>query len=265
MTQLQWTKTNGHPGCSHTTKSYCFKICIQHRRIWGLIYHGQIIALLNIFHTNFVGGIGQLDIFMFMFHFQAFHWRVFLWESGFSIKFSSTGIVMKTVVANIWEASSLIATLLSHFWHLTQISPLAHFISFLLLARHLMKNFLQLKKRQFDRCYDLHLLVGLIWSRLASKWHFTTCISYLDLVYKCRAEEWGYTRWGGFYRTQVSLGSDLWVRLSFTHWLSYLCADLTDVTLADEDTNSILTDNANRAIQGNVAMQVAPSGGQICN
>ena len=34
------------------------------------------------------------------------------------------------------------------------------------------------------------------------------------------------------------------------------CWDLTDVTLADEDTNSILTDNANRAIQGNEAMQV---------
>ena len=32
--------------------------------------------------------------------------------------------------------------------------------------------------------------------------------------------------------------------------------NLTDVTLADEDTNSILTDNANRAIQGNVAIQV---------
>ena len=29
-----------------------------------------------------------------------------------------------------------------------------------------------------------------------------------------------------------------------------------DVTLADQDTNSILTDNANRAIEGNVAMQV---------
>ena len=57
------------------------------------------------------------------------------------------------------------------------------------------------------------------------------------------------------------------------------CVDLTDVTLADEDTNSILTDNVNRAIQGNVAtnvngdiwwpnmqlMQVAPSGGQLCN
>ena len=28
------------------------------------------------------------------------------------------------------------------------------------------------------------------------------------------------------------------------------------MTLADEDTNSILTDNANRAIQGNVAMHV---------
>ena len=34
------------------------------------------------------------------------------------------------------------------------------------------------------------------------------------------------------------------------------CADLTEVTLADEDSNSILTDNANWAIQGNVAMQV---------
>ena len=44
-----------------------------------------------------------------------------------------------------------------------------------------------------------------------------------------------------------------------------LVADLTDVTLADEDTNSILTDNANRAIQSNVAMQVALSGGQNCN
>ena len=33
-------------------------------------------------------------------------------------------------------------------------------------------------------------------------------------------------------------------------------ADLTDVTLADEDTNSILTDNAKREIQGNEAMQV---------
>ena len=40
-------------------------------------------------------------------------------------------------------------------------------------------------------------------------------------------------------------------------------ADLTDVTLADEDTNSILADNDNRAIQGNVAMQVAPPGDQI--
>ena len=31
---------------------------------------------------------------------------------------------------------------------------------------------------------------------------------------------------------------------------------LTDVTLADEDTNSILTDIVNGAIQGNVAIQV---------
>ena len=41
--------------------------------------------------------------------------------------------------------------------------------------------------------------------------------------------------------------------------------NLTDVTLADEDTGSILTDNTNRAIQGNVAMQVSQPGGQVCN
>ena len=36
--------------------------------------------------------------------------------------------------------------------------------------------------------------------------------------------------------------SDLWVLVSLTETP---CADLTDVTLADEDTNSKLTDNAN--------------------
>jgi len=35
------------------------------------------------------------------------------------------------------------------------------------------------------------------------------------------------------------------------------------VTLADKDTNSILTDNTNRAIQGNVAMQVTKPGGKF--
>ena len=53
------------------------------------------------------------------------------------------------------------------------------------------------------------------------------------------------------YQTQVYLGSDPW---SESLKLQHLCADLTDVTLTDEDTNPILTDNANRAIQGNVAM-----------
>ena len=41
-----------------------------------------------------------------------------------------------------------------------------------------------------------------------------------------------------------------------------LFADLTDVTLADEDSNLIPTDDVNRAIPGNVAMQVAPSDDQ---
>ena len=39
----------------------------------------------------------------------------------------------------------------------------------------------------------------------------------------------------------------------------------TDVTLADEDTKSILADNVNRAFQGNVAMQVTQPGSQLCN
>ena len=39
-------------------------------------------------------------------------------------------------------------------------------------------------------------------------------------------------------------------------------ADLTDVTLADEDSNSIPTDDVDRAILGNVTMQVALPGGQ---
>ena len=39
-------------------------------------------------------------------------------------------------------------------------------------------------------------------------------------------------------------------------------ADLTVVTLADEESYSIPTNNVNRAFLGNVAMQVAPPGGQ---
>ena len=69
-----------------------------------------------------------------------------------------------------------------------------------------------------------------------------------------------------FYRTQVSLGSDLWILMSLPHSLTTrLFADLTDVTLADEDSKSIPTDDVNKAILGNVAIQVAPSGGQQWN
>ena len=49
-----------------------------------------------------------------------------------------------------------------------------------------------------------------------------------------------------FYRTRVKMGPDLWVHLSVSEGR---CVDLTDVTLADEDTNSKLTDNANGAMK----------------
>ena len=50
---------------------------------------------------------------------------------------------------------------------------------------------------------------------------------------------------------------------SLTDKLTRPFADLTDVILADEDTNSILADNDNKTIPGNVAMQVAPPDDQI--
>ena len=37
------------------------------------------------------------------------------------------------------------------------------------------------------------------------------------------------------------------------------------MTLADEDTNPILTDGANRTFQSNVAMQVTKPGGRLWN
>jgi len=42
-------------------------------------------------------------------------------------------------------------------------------------------------------------------------------------------------------------------------------ADLTDVTLVDEDINSIPTNNTNRTIQDNVAMPVTNPGDQFEN
>ena len=72
--------------------------------------------------------------------------------------------------------------------------------------------------------------------------------SFVDILIGPR-----YT-WGPICGSQVSLTESL-----------YLCLYLTDVTLADEDTNTILIDDTNRAIQGNVAMQATQPGGKICN
>ena len=58
-----------------------------------------------------------------------------------------------------------------------------------------------------------------------------------------------------FYRSQVNLGSNLWVCMSVC---PTLFTDITDVTLLDDDTNAKLTDEANRAVLDNVEMQVVP-------
>ena len=67
---------------------------------------------------------------------------------------------------------------------------------------------------------------------------------------------WIFLSWGPIYVSR-SMCPDVcqWVREVFT--------DLTDVILADQATNLIQADNANMAIQGNVAMQVAPPDDQI--
>ena len=65
-----------------------------------------------------------------------------------------------------------------------------------------------------------------------------------------------------FYRTQVYLGSDLWVPVSVSQSVSdVLLTKLMCLSLVDEDTKSILADDTNRAIPGNLEMQVAPPGG----
>ena len=63
-----------------------------------------------------------------------------------------------------------------------------------------------------------------------------------------------------FYRIQVSGVRSLGPDVPPTSLWNFI-----DVTLADEDTNSMQTDNANKAIQGNVAMQVTQPGGKNCN
>ena len=43
-----------------------------------------------------------------------------------------------------------------------------------------------------------------------------------------------------------------------------LVDDLADVTLIDEDTKSILTDDVNKEIPSNMMMHMVPPVGQIC-
>ena len=59
----------------------------------------------------------------------------------------------------------------------------------------------------------------------------------------------------------MSLGSDLWVWTSVSDYIQDYFADLTDVTLAVEDSK-VPSDDFKRAILGNAAMQVVPSDGQ---
>ena len=62
-------------------------------------------------------------------------------------------------------------------------------------------------------------------------------------------------------------GSEGWLANdhTFSGFFFATFPNLTDVTLADQATNSMQADNANMAIQGNVAMKVTQSSGQRWN
>ena len=89
-------------------------------------------------------------------------------------------------------------------------------------------------------------------------WCFITKVwsSHHKLWSQCSSSAIGTPMWQiwvqwsqflGFYRTQVSLGSGLWVPV-YIHPRALW--NIADVTLADDDTNSMLADDANRAIWG---------------
>ena len=60
----------------------------------------------------------------------------------------------------------------------------------------------------------------------------------------------------GFYRTQVYLGSDLWIRVSLTHSLTHSLRDVLQ---------TLQVMQVMQAMQVIKVMQVVPLGGQICN
>ena len=52
-----------------------------------------------------------------------------------------------------------------------------------------------------------------------------------------------------------------WAVCAVPVFIGPMCEDLADVTLIDEYTMPILTDNVNKEIPSNMTMQVAPAGG----
>ena len=106
-------------------------------------------------------------------------------------------------------------------------------------------SFLALDLSQFS--------VIFLWCKLL---YFLWQFSFADLVYDGVLGSQGFNNepmvfmctwpgWGGVQ--SVGLGFSNW-SLSPTHF-----RNLTDVTLADEDTNSIPTDYADRTISGNIS------------
>ena len=92
---------------------------------------------------------------------------------------------------------------------------------------------------------------------------FLYCIWILILTAQCQCHN---TRYKSLLHDQCNIQSTLWAHpLTWMSVALRLFADLTDVTLADEDINLILTDDNNRTILGNIALQMAPPNGKILN
>ena len=73
--------------------------------------------------------------------------------------------------------------------------------------------------------------------------------------------------WDFYWTTRYTHypASDLWVCMSVCIFGCPCSWDITDVTLVDDDSGSILADEANRAILDNMGNQAGPGGGWICH
>ena len=129
--------------------------------------------------------------------------------------------------------------------HISHYLSISHAFSSDAIQRHHHQSLLSPSfKIQFQskiRTTNIHAEKWHWWTRGFRKEHLLPTSNYDDDSIKKERKLHNY-------RSQVSLGSGLWVPVSLTPYLHTSKSfgwDFADVTLADDDTNSILADDTN--------------------